>query len=131
MVYTIRRYLSCGDDAYPLINNMLIPYSGVQRFQEYFDVYILYLSRMRTCVETCFGKLTTKWRIFCSDLNYSTAKNALIVRVGAMLHKYVINEDSLNLRTFDNDDFESLEVEELEDWSDNMGYLSLCDTGQL
>ena len=76
-------FFCSGDNAYPLKNTMLIPYSGSQRFDEYRDVYNFYLSQMRIRIEMAFGRLTTKWRIFRKDLSYSTKKNSLIARVGA------------------------------------------------
>ena len=53
-------------------------------------LYICYLSQMRICIEMTFGQLTTKWRIFRSNLNYLTQKNGQIMYMGAKLHNYVI-----------------------------------------
>ena len=117
-------FFCSGDNAYPLQNNMIIPYSGSQQFHEYRDVYNFYLSQMRIRIKMAFGRLTTKWRIFRRDLSYSTAKNSLIARVGAKLHNFVINSDNLNLVQFDGEDFANLEVDELVDEPlGNRGYL--------
>jgi hypothetical protein len=43
-----------------------------------------------------FGLLTTKWRILRRPLNYSTAKNAKIVRVCAKLHNFCIRMQQLD-----------------------------------
>ena len=104
MIKRIGRLFFCsGDNAYPMNNSMMIPYSGVQRFEDYRLVYNFYLSQLRIRIECCFGRLTSKWRIFRRNLVYSTAKNSLIARIGAKLHNYVINADDLNLKQFDND----------------------------
>ena len=72
----------------------------------------------------CFGRLTTKWRIFRSDLTFSTKKNSLIARVGAKLHNYVINADRLNFINTDNDNHLEFEIEPLIYGPiGNMGYL--------
>ena len=71
-----------------------------------------------------FGRLTTKWRIFRSDLNCATAKNCQIIRVGIKLHNYVINADNLNLCRYESDNFNDLGVEPLENGpAGNRGYL--------
>ena len=73
-----------------------------------------------------FGWLTTKWRIFRLDLlsENGTQKNCQIIRCSAKLHNYVINADNLNFLNVDNDDFETLEVEPLEEGPDgNRGFL--------
>ena len=118
------QYFCSGDNAYPLTNKMLIPFSGVNRFEEYNRVYNYFLCQLRIRIEMCFGRLTTKWRIFRSDLSWSTDKNSQIIRVGAKLHNYVINADNINLIRYDNDNFEDLEVEPLVDGPlGNRGYL--------
>ena len=73
-----------------------------------------------------FGRLTTKWRIFRSDLpsEHGTETNCRIIHVGAKLHNYVINSDNLNFRNTPDEDWESLEVEKIDDGPEgNSGYL--------
>ena len=77
-----------------------------------------------------FGRLTTKWRIFCSDLlsEHGTQKNCQIIRVVCKLHNYVIEADNLNFIKIDDDDFKTLEVDPLIDVPDgNRGYLPTFD----
>ena len=45
-----------------------------------------------------FGRLTTKWRIFRKNLNYSSKKISLICRSAARLHNFVIDFDDLNFK---------------------------------
>ena len=126
-----RRFFCSGDNAYPMNNSMMIPYSGVQRFEDYRLVYNFYLSQLRIRIECCFGRLSSKWRIFRRNLVYSTAKNSLIARIGAKLHNYVINADDLNLKQFDNDDLYNLEVDVLMNGPPgNRGYLSVRSVGR-
>lgn len=40
-----------------------------------------------------FGRLTTKWRIFKRNLNFSVTKNVVIARVARKLHNFVIDND--------------------------------------
>ena len=109
------RYFCSGDNAYMLSNKILIPFSGASRYEGYNLTYNYYLSQLRIRIEMAFGRLTTKWRIFRSDLNCSTKKNCQIIRVGIKLHNYVINADNINLMRYDCDNFSDMGVEPLED----------------
>ena len=102
-----------GDNAYPLMNTLLIPFSGVEAHDYWKDIYNFYLSQLRIRIEMTFGRLTTKWRIFRTDLpaNNGSEKNTRIIRVGAKLHNYVINLDQLNFLSVPDVDFDSIDVE--------------------
>ena len=65
------------NNAYPLLKSLSIPFSGTDAWDEYNDSYNFHLSQLRICIEMCFGRLTTKWRIFRSKLlaAHGTAKN--------------------------------------------------------
>lgn len=56
-------YFLVGDNAYVLRDELLIPFSGnnVPERERAFNVF---LSQLRIRIETAFGRLTTKWRIF-------------------------------------------------------------------
>ena len=74
------------------------------------------------------GRLTTKWWIFRSDLcsENGTTKNCQIIRVAAKLHNFVINVDNLNFIKVPDADFDTLQVEPLEEGPDgNNGYLPI------
>ena len=47
---------------------------------------------MRIRIEMAFGRLTTKWRIFRRDLEFSMATCSLICRCTAKLHNFVIDQ---------------------------------------
>ena len=44
-------FFCSGDNAYPMNNSMMIPYSDVQIFEEYRLVYNFYLSQLRIRIE--------------------------------------------------------------------------------
>ena len=69
-----------------------------------------------------FGRLTTKWRIFRRNLDFSVKKSIEICEVAACLHNFVIDNDNLNFirESTDNADFG---VEALDDNEGNLGYL--------
>ena len=49
-----------------------------------------------------FGRLTTKWRIFHCNLDFSVKKNSLICHIAAKLHNYVIDNDNMHFKaTYD------------------------------
>ena len=82
-----------GDNAYPLSDQMLIPFSGGQRGATYNSSYNYYLSQLRIQIEQAFGLLTTKWCIFWSNLECDLETAREIITVATRLHNYVINAD--------------------------------------
>ena len=74
-----------------------------------------------------FGLLTTKWRIFRSNLSFATDRNSQIIRVAMKLHNFVINYDKLKLGRdvgMEFDDLDRFGVEPLADGpKGNRGYL--------
>ena len=95
-------YFLVGDNAYPLSNKLLIPFSGAQKHAKYNRSYNFYLSQMRIRIEMAFGRLTTKWRIFCRNLDSCLEKNSLIYVVAAKLHNFVIDNDNQHFQASDN-----------------------------
>jgi hypothetical protein len=86
-------YCIVGDNAYPLRNNLLIPFSGRQRNEQFQRVYNFYLSQQRIRVEMAFARLTTKWRIFRRNLDVRLTKCSKIIAVACRLHNFVIEND--------------------------------------
>ena len=115
-------YYIIGDNAYTLTNKLLIPFSGAAKLQTYNRTYNFYLSQLRIRIEMAFGRLTTKWRIFRRNLDFHLEKTAMICRVAAILHNFVINNDNLD---FSNSvELGEFGVDELEDGpNNNRGYL--------
>ena len=65
-----------------------------------------------------FGRLTTKWRIFRRNLDFSLAKTTIIIQVAAKLHNYVIDNDNI-VFSKDSEDIADFGVEVLDDGPDN------------
>ena len=121
-------YFLVGDNAYTLSNDMLVPFSGSQKQNEYNRSYNFYLSQLRIRIEMAFGRLTSKWRIFRKNLDYSLETNSKICVVAARLHNYVIDNDRLDFRTSPDSNtsmqISEFGVESLPDGPENnIGYL--------
>ena len=97
-------YFIVGDNAYTLNCSLLIPFSGGQRHEEYNLTYNFYLSQLRIRIEMAFGRLTTKFRIFRRNLDFSLQKSALICEAAARLHNFVIDNDDVAFRPGDSPD---------------------------
>ena len=104
---------------------MIIPFSGSQKHDGYKRSYNFYLSQQRIRIQMAFGRLTTKWKIFRRNLNFSTNYNSKIIEAACKLHNYVLNED--------NEDFSNISSSNNEDWGvdaldqgpiNNRGYLT-------
>ena len=88
------QYFLVGDNAYPLSDKVLIPFSGAAKHVLYNRSYNFYLSQLRIRVEMAFGLLTTKWRIFRKDIEVKDLPYLkCILRAAAKLHNYVIDND--------------------------------------
>ena len=57
-----------GDNAHELCNELLILFSGAQKAQPENNIYNFFLSQLKIRIEIAFDRLTTKWRIFRSNL---------------------------------------------------------------
>ena len=80
-----------GDAAYPIMEKLLIPYTGSQREDPFKDSFNFYLSQLRIRIEMAFGLLVQKWRILNRKLEMSIENNVKVLRVCASLHNFVID----------------------------------------
>jgi len=119
-----------GDNAYPLLNNLLIPFSGSQAHDPSKRSFNFLLSQLRIRIEMAFGRLSTKWRIFRRNLDLSTELNSKVVEVAMKLHNFVIRSDGLNFVEVSDDKWESLEVETWDKGPEgnNKGYFEHVDS---
>ena len=78
-----------------LTNQMFIPFSGAAKHSTYNRTYNFYLSQLGIQIKLAFGCLTTKWRIFWRNLDFSLEKNSLICEIAAKLDNYVIDNDNI------------------------------------
>jgi hypothetical protein len=123
-----QEYFLGGDNAYPLLINLLIPFSGSEAHDPHKRSFNFLLSQLRIRIEMAFGHLTTKWRIFRRNLDLSTEMNSQIVEVAMRLHNFVIRSDGLNFVNTPDDRWEALEVEAWEKGPEgNKGFLKFAE----
>lgn len=83
-----------GDEAYPLMRNLLRPYprSQLDPEKEYFNAR---LSRARKCIECAFGIMTAKWRILWKPIETNAEFADEIVKAICILHNVIIDHEGL------------------------------------
>ena len=96
-------YFIIGDGAYTLSNRILIPFSGAQKHTTHNRTFNFYLSQMRIRIEMAFGRLSTKWRIFRTNLSGTSHVNSMIIQAAARLHNFVIDKESLSFDSLRDD----------------------------
>jgi hypothetical protein len=113
-------YFIIADNAYELSETILIPYSGAEKRNcIYHDAYNYHLSSLRIKIEQAFGLLTTKWRVFRSNLDETDLENASkIIRTAFRLHNFVIEHER---ESYLNDQGE-LNIEPRDRAPRNLGY---------
>ena len=82
-----------GDAAYPIMEKLLIPYTGSRREDPFKDSFNFYLSQLRIRIEMVFGLLVQIWRILNRKLEMTIENNVKVLRVCASLHNFVIDND--------------------------------------
>lgn len=82
-----------ADAAYTLSENMLIPFTGVERLDPAQDSFNYYLSQLRIRVEMAFGRLVNKFRILSGKVEGSLDTVSAVLTACARLHNYIIRED--------------------------------------
>jgi len=78
-------YVIIGDEAFPLQENIMRPYPGRGGTEEQ-KIFNYRLSRARRCVESAFGLLAVRWRVFYSKIAVSTETTKNIVKACVVLH---------------------------------------------
>lgn len=88
-------FVFVGDEAYPLMRNVLRPYprSQLDQSKEYFNAR---LSRARKCVECAFGIMTAKWRILWKPIETGLDLADDIVKAMCILHNVVIDHEGVD-----------------------------------
>lgn len=83
-------YVFIGNEVYPLLTNLLKPYSRQQldTNKEYFNAR---LSRARRTVKCAFGIIYSKWRIFSKEIEATLEVADNIVKVICVLHNVIID----------------------------------------
>ena len=87
-------YVLIGDEAYPLLRNLLKPYSAreLNADKEYFNAR---LSRARRTVECAFGIIFSKWRILSKAIETSVHVADDIVKAICVLHNTIIDKEGI------------------------------------
>lgn len=88
-------YVFVADDAFPLKENILKPYTGyhLSRQQEHFNAK---LSSARVKVENVFGILANRFQILLKPINLCPEKATIIVLTCCYLHNFLRQQDTLD-----------------------------------
>lgn len=89
-------YVFIGDEAYPLLNNLIKPFNRRQldTEKEYFNMR---LSRARRVVECAFGIINAKFRILWKPIETSPDLAYKIIKCICILHKIIIDMEGVTL----------------------------------
>jgi hypothetical protein len=87
------KYFICADNAYPISNNLLVPFKGAEADVLYHAAYNFYLSQLRIRVEMAFGRMTTKFRILRNKLTCTLINHGKVIQDITRLHNFIIDND--------------------------------------
>jgi hypothetical protein len=87
-------YVFVGDEAFPLLQNLMRPYPGNNLSHEK-KIFNYRLSRARRYIECTFGILANKWRIFHRPLDVHTDFAIDIVKACCVLHNFIRTRDGI------------------------------------
>lgn len=88
-------YVLVGDDAFPLLDNIMKPYSHANLSKEQ-QIYNYRVSRARNVVERTFGILSSRFRILLTTINLSPSKVSKIVLACCYLHNYLSHKNDVS-----------------------------------
>jgi len=85
-------YHFVGDDAFPLMTNLMKPFSnrGLDDEKSHFNYR---LSRARRVVENAFGILSNRFQVFQKPINLSAEKVQIIILACSALHNFLLQEN--------------------------------------
>lgn len=98
-----------ADDAFPLSQRIMKPYSGKLTDEE--RIFNYRLSRARRTIENAFGILVMRWGCLRSEFNTHPDKTKLIVAACCALHNYLLNRCPLYANAADRYDKEGNLIE--------------------
>ncbi|KAL4113004.1 hypothetical protein QTP88_016713 [Uroleucon formosanum] len=87
-------YVFVGDDAFPLLRNILKPYPGIQEKGSANRVFNYRLSRARRTLENVFGILSSVFRVFRKPLLLDPEKATNVTLAAIYLNNYLRNSHS-------------------------------------
>lgn len=88
-------YVFVADDAYPLMTNLLKPYTRVQLSLEE-EIFNKRLSRLRKSVECTFGILFAKWRILSTMIETDIKVTEDLVKCMCLLLNIIIDREGIH-----------------------------------
>lgn len=84
-------YVIVADEAFALRNYMIRPYSRNQKLDVRKKIFNYRLSRARRVIESSFGILVARWRIFRKPIITSLKFSTNTVQATCCLHNFIIN----------------------------------------
>jgi len=86
-------YVLVGDEAYSLSKYLMRPYPRSSNLDLKKKVFNYRLSRARRVVESAFGILVARWRIFKRPINTDVSKAEKLVLATICLHNFIITRE--------------------------------------
>jgi len=86
-------FVLVADEAYPLSSYLMRPYPRRSQLDLRKKIFNYRLSRARRVVESAFGMLVARWRIFRRPINTSVLKAERIVLATVCLHNLIITKE--------------------------------------
>lgn len=91
-------FVILGDEAFPLLENLLKPYPRNQSACDKTKAIFNYrLSRARRLVENAFGILTQVFRIFATPIHINTTTAQDLITSACILHNLIIKEKEIEV----------------------------------
>lgn len=90
-------YVLVADEAFSLNSYMMRPYPRCSRLNRQKKIFNYRLSRARRVVESAFGIMVARWRIYRRPIIASTSTVLKIIKATTCLHNFIIkNENKLH-----------------------------------
>lgn len=103
-------YVFIGDEAFPLLCNLMRPFPRENNITQNKRIYNYRLCRARRVVENAFGILSVRWRVYKRPFECKVDTAIKIVKATCVLHNYLM-EHSLNYNSVTNEDIAATPVE--------------------
>lgn len=87
-------YVIVGDSAFPLKENLMVPYPGIHEQKSKKRIYSYRLSRARRIIENVFGIMSNVFRVLRKPMALQPEKAALITRTCIYLHNFLRSSKS-------------------------------------
>ena len=91
-------YTFIGDEVFSLSRNVMRPYSGKVLSHKKKKIFHYRLSRARRNVESTFGILSNKWRIFQKAINVNLDFAIILIKTCCAFHNFVRSRDGFNIQ---------------------------------